>query len=161
MIFRQLYHSPTGYLDIRATTEAVISMSFCTEKPVAGFNPNPFLEDVIRQLDAYFSGDLYDFDIQLEPSGTPFQQKIWTLLREIPYGKTESYLALAERTGNRKSIRAVARANAANPIAILIPCHRVIGSDGSLTGYAGGLERKRWLLEHEKALVPDTQLNFF
>lgn len=104
------------------------------------------------QLHAYFQGNLRTFNVPLAPEGTAFQQRVWKELLQISYGKTISYLELSRRLGDEKAIRAVGRANGANPIAILIPCHRVIGADGSLTGYAGGLERKRALLEREGVL---------
>jgi methylated-DNA-[protein]-cysteine S-methyltransferase len=103
-----------------------------------------------RALDAYFAGDLHTLDdIPCVPDGTKFQQSVWTALRAIPAGQTLSYSGLAERLGNPRAVRAVGLANGSNPIPLIIPCHRVIGADGSLTGYGGGLERKRWLLAHE------------
>ncbi|WP_339711241.1 methylated-DNA--[protein]-cysteine S-methyltransferase [uncultured Kriegella sp.] len=107
------------------------------------------LEDAIHQLQEYFKGKRRAFTINLNPKGTDFQKKVWEALRHIPYGKTMSYLELAKTLGDIKAIRAVAAANGKNPLWIVIPCHRVIGSDGSLTGYAGGLHRKKWLLNHE------------
>jgi methylated-DNA-[protein]-cysteine S-methyltransferase len=104
------------------------------------------------QLEAYFKGNLRTFNVPLLPEGTDFQLRVWKELQRIPYGRTMSYLELAHGLGDAKALRAVGRANGANPIAILIPCHRVIGADGSLTGYAGGLERKRALLELEGVL---------
>ncbi len=102
-----------------------------------------------RQLDSYFAGTLRDFNIPMEPSGTEFQMRVWKELQRIPYGQAISYLEMARRLGDEKCIRAAARANGANPISILIPCHRVIGSDGSLTGYGGGLDMKEALLQLE------------
>ncbi|MFD0796027.1 methylated-DNA--[protein]-cysteine S-methyltransferase [Maribacter chungangensis] len=107
------------------------------------------LEDAVYQLNEYFEGKRTEFDLVLNPEGTTFQQKVWKGLLEIPYGKTVSYLELSKSLGDVKAIRAVAAANGKNPLWIVVPCHRVIGSDGSLTGYAGGLSRKKWLLEHE------------
>lgn len=107
------------------------------------------LEDAAYQLQEYFEGKREVFSLTLNPEGTDFQKKVWTALQEIPFGKTISYLELSKRLGNVKAIRAAASANGKNPLWIVIPCHRVIGSDGSLTGYAGGLHRKKWLLEHE------------
>jgi methylated-DNA-[protein]-cysteine S-methyltransferase len=104
------------------------------------------------QLDAYFAGELTTFDLPLAPLGSEFQQRVWTALREIPYGRTESYGELAERIGSPGAARAVGLANGKNPIGIVIPCHRVVGSDGSLTGYGGGLDRKRRLLDLELAV---------
>jgi methylated-DNA-[protein]-cysteine S-methyltransferase len=108
------------------------------------------LEPAIRQLEAYFRGELRDFDLPLDPRGTPFQLRVWAELRRIPYGTTLSYGELARRLGDPNLTRAVGAANGANPISIIIPCHRVIGADGSLTGYGGGLEVKRGLLALEK-----------
>ena len=105
------------------------------------------------QLAAYFAGELTDFDIRLAPSGTEFQRRVWAGLATIPYGETTSYGELAAQLGNAGASRAVGLANGRNPISIVIPCHRVIGSDGRLTGYGGGLGRKRWLLDHEQAVL--------
>jgi methylated-DNA-[protein]-cysteine S-methyltransferase len=105
-------------------------------------------------LDAYFAGDLRALDdLACETAGTPFQRKVWAALRDIPAGRTESYGQLAARIGHPTAVRAVGLANGSNPISIVVPCHRVIGADGSLTGYGGGLDRKRWLLAHEGAAV--------
>lgn len=109
------------------------------------------LVDAVYQLNEYFEGKRQNFDLLLNPEGTEFQKKVWSLLSEIPYGKTVSYLELSRKFGDEKAIRAVAAANGKNPLWIIIPCHRVIGSDGSLTGYAGGLHRKKWLLNHESS----------
>jgi len=107
------------------------------------------LEDAVCQLNEYFEGERKEFSLSLNPEGTEFQQRVWDKLLTIPYGKTTSYLQLSKDLGDVKAIRAVANANGKNPLWIIVPCHRVIGSDGSLTGYAGGLHRKQWLLEHE------------
>ncbi|NNL17054.1 MAG: methylated-DNA--[protein]-cysteine S-methyltransferase [Flavobacteriaceae bacterium] len=107
------------------------------------------LNNCVIQLDEYFSGKRHQFNLKLNPMGTEFQKKVWNELLNIPFGKTLTYLDLSKKVGNTKAIRAVANANAKNPIWIIIPCHRVIGADGSLTGYAGGLHRKKWLLDHE------------
>jgi len=107
------------------------------------------LEDVVYQLREYFEEKRKVFDLALNPEGTDFQKRVWDALLEIPFGKTVSYLELSKTLGDVKAIRAVAAANGKNPLWIIVPCHRVIGSDGSLTGYAGGLHRKKWLLEHE------------
>ena len=101
------------------------------------------------QLEAYFAGSLRTFDLPLAPAGTPFQLRVWEALRRIPFGETVSYAELARRIGTPDAVRAVGAANGRNPLPIIVPCHRVIGADGSLTGFGGGLERKRWLLEHE------------
>lgn len=107
------------------------------------------LIECVKQLHEYFDGNRTEFDLKLNPQGTEFQQKVWNELNNIPFNKTRTYLEQTKAIGDVKAIRAVASANGKNPIAIVIPCHRVIGSDGSLTGYAGGLWRKKWLLEHE------------
>lgn len=107
------------------------------------------LEDAVYQLNEYFKGERTSFDLTINPTGTAFQQRVWKLLLDIPYGKTVSYLELSKTLGDVKAIRAVAAANGKNPLWIVVPCHRVIGSNGSLTGYAGGLSRKKWLLDHE------------
>ncbi len=108
------------------------------------------LSTAARQLEEYFAGERRAFDLVLRPGGTDFQRRVWKALTEIPYGETVSYAELAKRIDNPNACRAVGLANGRNPISILVPCHRVIGSDGSLTGYAGGVDRKRWLLAHEE-----------
>ncbi|MCK8523143.1 methylated-DNA--[protein]-cysteine S-methyltransferase [Aquimarina sp. D1M17] len=118
----------------------------------------PYLEQAVTQLQEYFEGRRTHFDLKLNPSGTEFQKKVWKELLKIPFGKTVSYLDIAKRLGDPKTIRAAASANGKNPLWIIVPCHRVIGSDGSLTGYAGGLWRKKWLLEHES---PSKQQSLF
>ena len=123
-----------------------------TDQP-QGSQPKP-LPFLVRQLAAYFAGNLRNFNIPLAPAGTDFQRRVWKELGRIPYGQAISYLDLAHRLGDEKCIRAAARANGANPIAILIPCHRVIGSDGSLVGYSGGLDMKEYLLRLEGILPP-------
>ena len=116
------------------------------------------LQAAVIQLNEYFEGKRTDFDFKLNPKGTEFQQKVWNALTAIPYGKTRTYLEQSKILGDVKAIRAVASANGKNPLWIVVPCHRVIGTDGSLTGYAGGLWRKKWLLEHEN---PTTQQTLF
>jgi methylated-DNA-[protein]-cysteine S-methyltransferase len=127
------------------------------EEPESKIIPDVLI-DAAYQLNEYFEGKRRNFDLLLNPEGTEFQKKVWSLLCEIPYGKTLSYLELSRRLGDVKAIRAVASANGKNPLWIIIPCHRVIGSDGSLTGYAGGLHRKKWLLNHES---PSRQQSLF
>jgi methylated-DNA-[protein]-cysteine S-methyltransferase len=117
------------------------------ERDDAGF------KDVVAQLDAYFAGERREFEVPLRMEGTDFQQSVWARLCEIPYGETISYGELARRVGSPKASRAVGLANGRNPVAIIVPCHRVIGADGSLTGYGGGLDRKVWLLDHERAFA--------
>jgi methylated-DNA-[protein]-cysteine S-methyltransferase len=112
-------------------------------------DPGPFAA-ARQQLAAYFAGDLTEFDLPMDMEGTDFQRRVWQELRRIPYGHTVSYAELARRVGNAKACRAVGLANGRNPIGIIVPCHRVIASDGGLGGYGGGLERKNWLLDHER-----------
>lgn len=113
------------------------------------------LAPVAAQLAAYFAGERTDFELPLSPHGTVFQQKVWTALRGIPYGRTTSYGELATEIGQPTASRAVGLANGRNPLAVIVPCHRVIGANGSLTGFGGGLDRKRWLLEHERAVLAE------
>lgn len=115
--------------------------------------PDAVIDAVAEQLAAYFAGELRGFDLPLAPAGTAFQQRVWAALRSIPYGTTATYRQIAEAVGNPAATRAVGTANARNPLPIIVPCHRVIGTDGSLTGYAGGLEAKRHLLTLEGVLL--------
>ncbi|MGE5943042.1 MAG: methylated-DNA--[protein]-cysteine S-methyltransferase [Flavobacteriales bacterium] len=141
--------SPLGYTKIVGDVHGVSSVTVLdSEEKITDIIPL-FLEDCAFQLQEYFQGIRKNFDLKLNPEGTIFQKQVWKLLEQIPYGKTVSYLDLAKQLGDIKAIRAVANANAKNPLWIVVPCHRVIGSDGSLTGYAGGLHRKEWLLNHE------------
>lgn len=126
--------------------------------PVANGLGSVKIQRVKKQFEEYFNGTRKTFDIPLSPEGTEFQKKVWTELLNIPYGETTTYQQMANKLGDPKVIRAAASANGKNPISIVIPCHRVIGSDGSLTGYAGGLHRKKWLLEHES---PSPQQSLF
>ncbi len=141
--------TPLGIAKLEGAIEGLTSVSVLdTEELLTDVIPE-VLEDAVYQLREYFEGKRTDFNLLLNPQGTPFQQDVWKGLLQVPYGKTMSYLELSKKLGNIKAIRAVAAANGKNPLWIIIPCHRVIGSDGSLTGYAGGLHRKKWLLAHE------------
>ncbi|MEP1489865.1 MAG: methylated-DNA--[protein]-cysteine S-methyltransferase [Algibacter sp.] len=141
--------SPLGYTKIVGDIDGIASVTVLnSEEKITDIIPVE-LEDCVIQLNEYFEGSRKQFDLKLNPQGTDFQQKIWKLLEGIPYNKTISYLQLSKQLGDVKAIRAVANANGKNPIWIIVPCHRVIGSNGKLTGYAGGLHRKKWLLEHE------------
>ena len=144
--------SPAGLLRLAADDEALQRLEFVSGKKNTS-HPAPtakILKETIRQLRAYFSGKLEQFDLPLAPEGTPFQLEVWRRLCEIPYGETISYGELARRIGNPNASRAVGLANGSNPIAIIIPCHRVIGSNGKLTGYGGGLPIKEKLLALER-----------
>ncbi len=153
-VFYTTFESPVGELLLAGDSNALRRVSFESSKrsapPQAGWKQDkaPFAE-VIRQLQAYFHGELREFHLPLVLEGTEFQRRVWNALRTIPYGETISYAQLAARIGNPKAVRAVGLANGSNPIPIIIPCHRVIGSDGGLTGFGGGLSTKKKLLELE------------
>jgi len=141
--------SPLGFTKIIGDQDGVASVTVLdSEEKTTDIIPD-VLEDCVFQLNEYFEGKRDQFSLKLNPQGTIFQKHVWEVLQTIPYGKTTSYLQLSKKVGDVKAIRAVANANGKNPLWIVIPCHRVIGSDGSLTGYAGGLHRKQWLLDHE------------
>ena len=146
-MYTTLHPSPVGDILLKADESGDLTGLFLRHDLTEG-GDGPF-DDAREQLDAYFAGELEDFDLRLAPHGTPFQMRVWDELTRIPYGETISYMALALRLGDRKLVRAVGTANGRNPLSIIVPCHRVIGADGTLVGYGGGLERKRWLLEHE------------
>lgn len=153
-----LIKSPVGITVIKGDQEGVSEILVLNED-VAIPNTIPAeLQDAVQQLQEYFDGKRTTFDFKMNPRGTDFQKKVWKALLDIPFGKTMSYHQLSVQLGDVKAIRAVAAANGKNPLWIVVPCHRVIGSDGSLTGYAGGLWRKKWLLEHE---TPPIQQSLF
>ncbi|MBT8315628.1 MAG: methylated-DNA--[protein]-cysteine S-methyltransferase [Maribacter sp.] len=142
-------HTPLGITKLVGDDKGLASITVLNdEKPASDVIPE-ILEDAVYQLQEYFEGKRESFSLTLNPNGTDFQKKVWNALQDIPYGKTVSYLELSKSLGDVKAIRAVAAANGKNPLWIVVPCHRVIGSDGSLVGYAGGLHRKKWLLNHE------------
>lgn len=142
--------SPIGTLEIEEHEGFITRVSFLEDAPTAK-DSNPVLDECVNQLNEYYNKKRTEFTFPLNPSGTDFQKSVWNEIQNIPFGKTISYMDLAKRLGDPKVIRAAGTANGKNPIAIIIPCHRIIGTDGSLTGYAGGLKRKQWLLEHESA----------
>jgi len=144
-----IINSPLGFTKIIGDEDGIASVTVLNSEEKATDIIPDTLEDCVIQLHEYFEGIRKEFDLKLNPDGTDFQKKVWKGLVQIPYGKTISYLNLSKELGDVKAIRAVANANGKNPLWIILPCHRVIGSDGSLTGYAGGLHRKQWLLEHE------------
>lgn len=152
-VFRSILSSPIGDLLLLAgeTGLSALYMEIRRHPPVAAAwrSDESRFRVAKSQLAAYFAGELRHFDLDLAPEGSPFQQRVWAELQNIPYGETLSYGELARRLGDPKASRAVGLANGKNPLSIIVPCHRVIGADGSLTGYGGGLERKRWLLDHE------------
>ncbi len=151
--------TPVGPLHLVADDDGALThLLFDDERRFPSLAPTvrpdraPFAE-VIAQLEEYFAGERRAFDLPLAPHGTAFQRSVWAALRTIPYGETRSYAAQASAIGRPSATRAVGAANGRNPIALIVPCHRVIGADGSLTGYGGGIERKRWLLAHERERV--------
>jgi AraC family transcriptional regulator of adaptative response/methylated-DNA-[protein]-cysteine methyltransferase len=167
-IYAQFIKTPIGLMYAGCTDDAICLFDFVTRQHAAKAinriktllqapmetENHPLLSELERQVAAYFAGTLQLFDLPLHPVGTPFQQEVWHTLQTIPYGTTITYKQQALRMGNEKLIRAMAHANGANTLAILIPCHRVIGSSGSLIGYAGGLHLKKWLLQHEHQYAP-------
>jgi len=157
------YHSPVGILKISGTTEFISEVTFhdTTQKqPARPKDLPPLVIHCIEQLIQYFNGERRVFELPIHQEGTPFQLATWNLLMSIPYGKTISYLELATRTGDPKATRAVANANGRNNVAIIVPCHRVIGANRELTGYGGGLWRKKWLLDHELKVAYGVQTLF-
>ena len=156
MLFYNEMESPVGKLKLAASADALVAILWERELPnriklgTLSYNPNqPILIETERQLQEYFVGTRNEFHLPLEPAGTEFQKQVWRALREIPYGQTRSYLDLAKRIGSAKAVRAVGAANSKNPLSIVVPCHRVVGANGALTGFAGGLEVKAKLLAHE------------
>lgn len=155
--------SPVGVLLIVANDVAVTALSWGTERDVdsavrSGTDPvdpvrHPVLAQAVLELDEYFSGNRRTFDVHVEVAGTEFQRHAWQVLRTIAYGDTISYAEQARRMGRPRAVRAVGGANGRNPVGIIVPCHRVIGADGSLTGFGGGLGVKQWLLEHERGVL--------
>ena len=163
--FTTYYQSPVGLLKIAGTDQYVSEVKFMDEpetvSPAAG-NENlpPMAIQAVEQLIEYFHGNRRFFELPISQEGTPFQQKVWAELMSIPFGKTISYLELSRRLGDPKVIRAAAAANGKNNVAIIVPCHRVIGSNNQLVGYAGGLPRKKWLLQHENKIAHGVQTLF-
>ena len=151
------FQTPLGIATIIGDENGISTISIADAGEVSVIIP-VVLQEAVTQLQEYFEEKRIHFDFKMNPKGTDFQQKVWRALIEIPFGKTCSYMDLSKKLGDVKAIRAVASANGKNPLWIVVPCHRVIGTDGSLTGYAGGLWRKKWLLEHEN---PTNQQSLF
>lgn len=145
--------TPIGEIEFTSTAKELLSVLFVKNGKITlekqPFSYSPVNEEAKKQMQAYLNKELTVFNLPLKPAGTDFQKSVWLELKKIPFGTTISYLTLAKRLGDENAIRAVAAANGKNPISIIIPCHRVIGSDGKLVGYSGELWRKKWLLEHE------------
>lgn len=162
-VYTTYYQSPVGLLKISGTEQFVCEVSFYdkTLKPSGRKKNLPLLLiHCVEQLIQYFQGERRIFDLPVHQPGTPFQQNVWSELTAIPYGKTISYQELARKIGDAKAVRAVANANGKNQVAIIIPCHRVVGANQELIGYAGGLWRKKWLLEHESKVTYGIQTLF-
>lgn len=145
--------SPCGQLKIHADPDAITRIDFLDQPEPEQPATTPLLSEASAQLTAYFSGHLRSFSLPLAPQGTRFQRQVWQALQQLTYGERCSYRDIALRLDNPLAVRAVGAANGRNPIPIVIPCHRVIGANGRLTGYAGGLERKAWLLQHEAGTI--------
>lgn len=159
MQYQISFESPLGFLILKSNGESVTEISFA-ESEIHEQHSCEVLEKCKVQLERFFSGELMNFDLPLDPAGTEFQQKVWTELLKIPYGETITYMDLAVCLGDPKCIRAAGTANGKNPIAIVIPCHRVIGAGNKLTGYAGGIWRKKMLLELEMKHSPSKRTLF-
>ncbi|CDF81147.1 methylated-DNA--protein-cysteine methyltransfera se [Formosa agariphila KMM 3901] len=149
-------NSPLGFTRIKGDADGIVSINVLNSEETPSEHIPDVLLDCVHQLQDYFEGNRTTFSFKQNPKGTDFQKKVWQALTKIPYGKTLSYLELSKQLGDVKAIRAVANANGKNPLWIVVPCHRVIGTDGSLTGYAGGLHRKQWLLNHESPVTQQT-----
>lgn len=149
-------NTPLGFTEIQGDENGISKIHVMNEDVEISTKIPKELKEAVIQLQDYFDGKRTTFTFPLNPSGTEFQKKVWDELLHIPFGKTCSYLELSKKLGDVKAIRAVASANGKNPLWIVVPCHRVIGTDGSLTGYAGGLWRKKWLLEHENPVKQET-----
>jgi methylated-DNA-[protein]-cysteine S-methyltransferase len=143
------YQSEIGTIKIKGTEEGVTYVGFIKEEPIDYPETHPCLKECVEQIDEYFKGERKEFSIKLDLQGTEFQKMVWNQLTKIPFGETASYKDIAVAMGNRKAVRAVGNANGSNNIVIIIPCHRIIGSDGTLVGYGSGLDKKQWLLNHE------------
>lgn len=158
--FKTYFQSAIGLIEIVSNEEAIKALYFIDDEtqvePINQASEPNILQECLTQLEDYFNGRRTDFALKLDPDGTSFQKAVWRELLNIPYGQTASYLDIARLVGNTQAVRAVGAANGQNKISIIIPCHRVIGSNGKLTGYGGGLWRKAWLLQHEGIL--NTQL---
>lgn len=159
-LYTSYLDSPLGFIKITCSENAVHTIAF-KDSAAEIANPNPLTQTVEQQLVEYFSGKRKTFDFLFQQQGTLFQTKVWELLNQIPYGKTLSYKDLSKQYGDLKAIRAVAAANGKNNLAIVIPCHRVISTNATLTGYAGGLWRKKWLLDHEALYHTGVQQLFY
>lgn len=157
-MYTDYINSPLGWVEFKASEQGITQLIFCGQEK-STVNTNHITERCKKQLQEYFSGHRQVFDVALDPKGTAFQQQVWHCLAQIPYGVTVSYLDIAKMINRPKGAQAVGGANGRNPISIIVPCHRVVGANGALTGYAGGIERKLWLLKHEGSAIKSSQEN--
>jgi len=149
-LFASTLQTPIGWLEITTDESSLRRISFIDDPSCSTENQPEILIETIHQLKEYFTGTRKLFHLNINPEGTGFQKRTWSAVQEIEYGQTATYLEIALKTGSKNNTRAVGLANGRNPLPIVVPCHRVIGSNGKLTGYSGGLDKKRWLLEHER-----------
>lgn len=149
-LFTEFMPSPLGRVKISASQAGICEIRFITDEEPTVATPSALTREAVSQLSRYFAGTLAQFRLPLDATGTVFQQQVWQQLCQIPYATTCSYADIANAIANSKAVRAVGAANGRNPVAIVVPCHRVIGANGTLTGYAGGLDKKAWLLKHEQ-----------
>ena len=157
-VYRSFFESPVGLVEVRANDAGLLAVLFWDQAPAGkAILPNAITDWAERELREYFEGKRRTFTVPLNPQGTPFQKQVWEQLLTVPYGKTASYLDISKNLVDPNLTRAVGAANGKNPIAVIVPCHRVIGTDGSLTGYAGGMHRKKALLMHE-GVITQTEL---
>ncbi|MDF2519491.1 MAG: methylated-DNA--[protein]-cysteine S-methyltransferase [Clostridia bacterium] len=152
-MYKAYYSSPIGSIEIVSDESSILELEFVEEMGQAHDKAPEVLKRALTQLDEYFKGKRKAFDLELKLKGTEFQKGVWQQLQKVPYGNTASYGDIAKAVGNEKASRAVGGANNKNKIAIIIPCHRIVGSKGEMTGYAGGIWRKEWLLQHEKSNI--------
>jgi len=161
MQFKKYIDSPIGCIEVCTSSTALLSVAFVEAKLEDSPDAPIILDSACNQLLEYFAGDRQNFELTLSLQGTDFQKQVWKSLVAVPFGRTSTYKKQSQSLGNPKAIRAVGTANGRNPIAVVIPCHRIVGSDGSLTGYAGGLSRKDWLLKHELSQTEGAQQELF
>jgi methylated-DNA-[protein]-cysteine S-methyltransferase len=155
------FSSPIGLIEITGNEEGIATLYFVDERKHASAKVDPSLKECVYQLEEYFKGLRKEFGLKLNPKGTDFQKKVWDQLVKLPFGRTVSYLDISKMLGDANATRAVGNANGSNPISIIVPCHRVIGVNGKLVGYGGGLWRKEWLLNHEKSITFGKQTTLF
>lgn len=160
-MYEAFHKTPLGFVRVRANEEGITSISIRDEECVETPSDSPHINLALQQLDEYFEGSRKEFDLPLNQAGTAFQQQVWQQLITIPYGKTISYRQQSQIMNSPLAIRAIASANGKNNLWVVVPCHRVIGSNGSLTGYAGGIWRKKWMLEHEARVMGIGQTTLF